>query len=102
MLGRHVYRVSASSDGTWIVEREGDADRLAPKGGAGDASLQAIAAHGGKMICEDKSAAIAAAVARAKADLPSKVIIEKMDGTLDAERVFGADDGLMEDPARLD
>jgi hypothetical protein len=101
MLGRHIYRVSAVSDGTWIVEREGDADRIAPKGGGG-ASQQAIAAHGGKVICEDKAAAIAAAVARAQADLPSKVIIEKTDGTLDAERVFGADEGLMEDPNRLE
>ena len=98
MLGRHVYRVAALSDGSWTVEREGNADRVAPKGSEKGPPRQATAV---RSVYEDKAAAVAAAVARATADLPSKVVIEKSNGALDTERLFGTDEGLREDPARL-
>ena len=70
MLGRHVYRVHPI-DGRWQIIKEGES---APR-----------AAFGGR------DAAVAEACRLAEADKPSRVTIDKGDGTVAEERLFGAD-----------
>jgi hypothetical protein len=72
MLGRHVYRVHAT-DELWSVTKEGE-DK--PRRGF-----------------PQRDKAIAEARRLAKADQPSKVIIDDGDGKLTDEEVFGIDPG---------
>jgi Uncharacterized protein conserved in bacteria (DUF2188) len=71
MLGRHVYRVSVEGD-VWHVTKDGEAPpaRTFPS----------------------REAALRAAYGLAAADKPSRVTVERADGTLE-EKTFGADPG---------
>ena len=73
MLGRHVYRVSPTPNGTWSVIKEGEPS-------ARDAR-------------QTRDRAVEFACTLAAADEPSKVVVENADGTLADERTFGADPG---------
>jgi len=70
MLGRHVYRVH-QAEGRWIVVKEGGPE---------------VPAEFGR-----QEEAVAAACRRAEADQPSKVIVDKGDGAILEEHVFGSD-----------
>jgi hypothetical protein len=70
MLGRHVYRVH-QAEGGWTVVKEGGS--------------QAPAEFAGR------EEAVAEACRRAESDQPSKVIVDKGDGAILEEHVFGSD-----------
>jgi hypothetical protein len=72
MLGRHVYRVHAT-DERWSVTKEGEEK---PRGSF-----------------RQRAEALAEASRLAKADQPSKVIVDDGDGKLVDEQVFGIDPG---------
>jgi Uncharacterized protein conserved in bacteria (DUF2188) len=72
MLGRHIYRVSQSSEG-WVVRKDGDPE-----------------SRGERSTRED---AIDLACSLAERDEPSRVNVENPDGTLSEERAFGVDRG---------
>jgi hypothetical protein len=73
MLGRHVYRVAPDAGGTWRIRKDGEAEPRAARSSRDDA--------------------VAAALDYARADQPSRVVIEEADGTIAGEQVFGADPG---------
>ncbi len=77
-LGRHVVQVMGQPDGSWTVRREGDAD-----------SLRSL---------PSREAAVNHAERLARGSLPSKVVVEGPEGTIEEERVFGVDEGLLADP----
>ena len=70
MLGRHVYRVHPA-EARWIVNKEGENEARADFG--------------------DRDEAVAEACRLAKADQPSKVIVDDGDGVILKEHVFGSD-----------
>ena len=72
MLGRHIYRVSRSSEG-WVVRKDGEPDSRGER--------------------PTKEEAIALACSLAEKDEPSRVTVENADGTLFEERAFGVDRG---------
>ena len=74
MLGGHVYRVSPLDSGGWSVCKEGEA---APRGS--HPTREAVACHAWEL---------------AKADEPSKVVVEERSGAIVDERLFGADTAL--------
>jgi hypothetical protein len=71
MLGRHVYRVTPLEDGGWRVRKDGEA---APRGR--HATREAASRHAWDL---------------ARADEPSRVVIEERNGAIVDERLFGAD-----------
>jgi hypothetical protein len=73
MLGRHVYRVTPEGSGGWTVSKDGESAPLARK----DSRDEAV-----RLACE-----------LAKADEPSRVILEPGDGTIAEEHKFGVDAG---------
>jgi hypothetical protein len=73
MLGRHVYRVTHTAEGGWSVRKDGEA---APRGHK-DSRDEAL-----RLACD-----------LAKADEPSRVILEPGDGTISEEHRFGVDTG---------
>jgi hypothetical protein len=82
MLGRHVYRVRPLASGTWQVEKEGDRSRRGERATVAEARDFAVAL--------------------ARADEPSRVIIEDRGGAIVDERLFGKDDAdVTEDKATL-
>jgi hypothetical protein len=70
MLGRHVYRVHPAED-RWTVIKEGEAEPRADFGG--------------------REEAVAEAWRLAKADQPSKVIVDDGGGIILEEQLFGSD-----------
>jgi hypothetical protein len=73
MLGRHVYRVSPATDGGWSVKKDGETAPRARK----DSRDEAV-----RLACD-----------LARADEPSRVILEPGDGTIAEEHRFGVDPG---------
>jgi hypothetical protein len=82
MLGRHVYRVRPLASGAWHVEKEGDASRRGDRATAAEARDFALQL--------------------ARADPPSRVIMEDRGGAIVDERLFGKDDAdVIEDKTKL-
>lgn len=71
MLGRHVYRVGPLQGGQWSVRKDGEA------------------AERGRRPSRDE--AVRYGWALAKADEPSKLVIEGHGGAITGERLFGSD-----------
>lgn len=79
MLGRHIYRVTPLDGGEWSLRKDGEA---APRG-----------------RYPTREAAANEAAALARADEPSKVVVEERGGVIRDERLFGADAALELDRA---
>jgi uncharacterized protein DUF2188 len=77
MLGRHVYRVKPKDENNWTVLKDGE-----------------DATRGER---RRRNEAVDFACELAAADEPSKVVVERGDGTIDEERVFGIDQGQLVD-----
>jgi hypothetical protein len=73
MLGRHIYRITPSENGGWIVKKDGEAAALGRK----DSRDEAL-----RFACD-----------LAQRDEPSRVVIEPGDGTIAEEHKFGIDAG---------
>jgi len=74
MLGRHVYRVSHRTEGSWAIEKDGE---------TGERGRWASREEAMRRACDF-----------AARDLPSKVVVEEAGGILADERLFGADTAL--------
>lgn len=70
MLGRHVYRVHPA-DGKWTILKEGESGTRGEFGG--------------------RDEAVAEACRLARADEPSRVLVDDGDGVILEERLFGTD-----------
>jgi len=82
MLGRHVYRVRPHERGGWRIEKEGD-DKT-------------------RMRRASQRDAVSAADQLARADEPSRVVVENEEGAIVDERLHGSDDAdVIEDQTKL-